>query len=270
MNRLHQHTDYRAFLRDWFAEAKESHPAMSYRYLASRLSLDPGFLVHVFHGQKHLAEKHIPAMTAILKLKSGESEYFRRLVLFGKAKGATETRRRYEELMESREGQVRNVDSKEHRYYKHWYVPVIRCLLGTFEFRGDWEDLARRLRPAITPTQAKEAVSVLKKLGLVAKNGAGAWEPTDVHLSSGDAWIGRAVLDFQKQMAELGLGSLADIPKEEREISTLTFGIPIEDLPDLRAMVREFRAKLARWAVSKDTSDAVFQMNIQIFPVSRP
>jgi uncharacterized protein (TIGR02147 family) len=270
MNRLYQHTDYRAFLREWFAEAKETQVAMSYRFLASKLSLDPGFLVHVFHGQKHLAEAHIPAVVKILKLKSGESEYFRRLVLFGKAKGAAETKRRFEELMESREGQVRHIEAKEHRYYQEWYIPVVRCLLGTFEFRGDWDDLARRLRPSITSAQAKEAVSVLRKLGLVTKNDQGVWEPTDSHLSSGDAWTGHAVLGFQKQMAELASIGLDEIGKEEREISTLTFGIPAEELADLREMVREFRGKLARWAISKESADTVFQMNIQLFPVSKP
>ncbi|MEK7391879.1 MAG: TIGR02147 family protein [Fibrobacterota bacterium] len=270
MNRLYQHTDYRAFLREWFAEAKEAHAAMSYRFLASKLGLDPGFLVHVFHGQKHLAEKHIPALAVVLKLKTGEAEYFRRLVLFGKAKGSTETKRRYEELMQVREGQVRQLSTKEHRYYKDWYIPVVRCLLGTFEFRGDWEDLGGRVRPPITAAQANEAVTVLRKLGLVTKNDDGVWEPTDSHLSSGDAWTGHAIQGFQRQMSELGLQSLEETPKEEREISTLTFGIPSDDLPDLREMVREFRSKLARWAVSKDSADAVYQMNIQIFPVSQP
>ena len=267
---LYQYTDYRAFLRDWLPEAKESYPALSFRYLAGRLGLDPGFLVHVFHGQKHLAERHLPAMVNLLKLGVREAEYFKRLVAFGKAKGASQTSQRFADLMELREAQVREISSREHRYYRDWYVPAIRCLLAAIEFRDDWESLAARLRPAIRPEQAKLAVELLAKLGLIERTPAGCWEPTDSHISSGDAWTGLAVQGFQRQMSELGLGSLKDIPKEEREISTLTFAIPREEFPYLREMVRDFRGKLARWAVSTTSADAVFQMNIQVFPVSRP
>lgn len=266
---LYQYTDYRGFLRDWLAESKEAFPALSYRYMATRLELDPGFLVHIFHGQKHLAEKHVPGLVKLLKLKPREAEYFRRLVAFGKAKGESEISKRFLELMELRETQVREVSSREHRYYAHWYVPAIRCLLGAVEFRGDWEDLARRLRPTISTQEAKAGVRLLESLGMVRCGPDGLWETLDAHLSSGDVWTGHAVRGFQKQTLQLALEALDDMPKTEREISTLTFAIPAQEMPALNEMVRDFRGRLARWALASQDADQVFQMNIQIFPVSQ-
>lgn len=267
---LYQHTDYRVFLRDWFEREKETAPAMSYRFLAARLELDPGFLVHIFHGQKHLAERHVPALAKLLKLGKREVEYFHRLVAFGKAKGARETSRRFLELMELRESRVREVSASEHRYYRHWYVPAIRCLLAAIDFRGDWEELGARLRPAIGADDARKAVALLEKLGLVERGDDGIWRTIDAHLTSGDSWTRHAVAGFQKQTMELALAALDDVPKEEREISTLTFAIPASEMPALQDMVREFRGRLARWALTSRTADGVYQMNIQIFPVSRP
>ncbi len=266
---LYQYTDYRAYLRDWLSESKESFPALSYRYMATRLELDPGFLVHIFHGQKHLAERHVPSLVKLLKLKAKESEYFRRLVAFGKAKGEAEISRRFLELMELRERQVREVSSREHRYYAHWYVPAIRCLLAAIDFRGDWKALGEKLRPPIRPEEAKAAVELLEKLGMVQRRADGAWDTLDAHLSSGDAWTGHAVRGFQKQTLQLALDALEDMPKTEREISTLTFAIPTQEMPALNEMVRDFRSRLARWALASQDADQVFQMNIQIFPVSQ-
>lgn len=267
---LYQHTDYRAYLREWFERAKESAPVMSYRFLASRLELDPGFLVHIFHGQKHLAERHVPAVAKILKLDKRQSEYFQRLVAFGKAKGQRETSRRFLELMELRESRVREISASEHRYYQHWHVPVIRCLISAIEFRGDFGELAARLRPAITADEARKAVRLLEKLGLVARGEDGIWQTLDAHLTSGDNWTRHAVSGFQKQTLELALAALDDVPKEQREISTLTLAIPSAEMPALQDMVREFRARLARWALAAQSADSVYQLNIQIFPVSRP
>lgn len=270
MVNLYQYTDYRAYLRDWLVEAKESFPAMSYRYMASRLGLDPGFLVHIFHGQKHLAEKHVPGLVKLLKLNAKDAEYLRRLVSFGKAKGEADISRRFLELMEMRESRVREVSSREHRYYAHWYVPAIRCLLAAIEFRGDWNELAKKLCPAIRPEEARSAVELLEVLGMVRRRADGVWETLDAHLSSGDVWTGHAVRGFQKQTLQLALDALDGMPKERREISTLTFAIPAQEMPALNEMVRDFRARLARWALASQDADQVFQMNIQIFPVSQP
>lgn len=269
MINLYQYTDYRAFLRDWLVEAKESFPAISYRYLATRLELDPGFLVHIFHGQKHLAEKHVPGLVKLLKLKAKDAEYFRRLVSFGKAKGEADISRRFLELMEMRESQVREVSSREHRYYAHWHIPAIRCLLAAIEFRGDWNELAAKLRPPIRPEVARTAVQLLEKLGLVQRRPDGVWETLDAHLSSGDVWTGHAVQGFQKQTMQLAMDALDTMPKAQREISTLTFAIPSQEMPALNEMVRDFRARLARWALASQDADQVYQMNIQIFPVSQ-
>ena len=267
---LFQHTDYRAFLREWFLEAKESSPALSYRFMATRLDIDPGFLVHIFHGQKHFSEKHLMAMIRVLKLDKRQGEYFTRLVSFGKAKGEQEIARRFAELMELRESKVRQVESSHYRYYQHWYLPAIRCLVAARTIEGDGTAVARMLRPAITPKEAREAMVVLEKLRMIRKTSDGTWEALDTHVSTGDVWTGLAIRNFQKQTLELASQALESTPKEEREISTMTLAIARDEMITVQEMVREFRSKLARWAVSTPNADTVFQLNIQLFPVVEP
>lgn len=267
---LFQYTDYRAFLRDWLWQAKEETPAISYRFLARRLKIDPGFLVHIFQGHKHLSETHLPGMVRVLGLDGRQGDYFQRLVAFGRARGEREIARRYEELMELRESRIRELSASEHRYYQNWYVPALRCLLATRQLRGDGSDLGELLHPPITAKQAREAVALLQHLELIRRAEDGTWEVTDQHLSSGDAWTDLAIHSFQRQTIQLALDALESLPKEQREVSTMTLAIAKEELPTVQAMVREFRSKLARWAVRSADADTVYQMNIQIFPLVKP
>lgn len=267
---LFQYTDYRAFLRDWFVEAKLASPVLSYRYLAKRLEIDPGFLVHIFHGQKHLSETHLQPLIKALKLDKRQGEYFQRLVVFCKAKGEREIGRRFTELMELRETKVREVSASHYRYYQNWYVPAIRCLVAARKVEGDGSQLAEMLRPNITPSQAREAIALLSKLGMIHKATDGSWEPTDAHVSSGDAWTHMAIRSFQKQTLQLAMDAMESIPKEEREISTMTLAIAREEMETVHEMVREFRAKLAKWAVGTPNADMVYQVNIQVFPLVMP
>lgn len=267
---LFQYTDYRAFLRDWFVEAKQTSSALSYRFLATRMEIDPGFLVHIFHGQKHLSEKHLQPLVKVLKLDKRQGEYFQRLVGFCKAKGEQEIGRRFNELMELRETRVRELSASHYRYYQNWYVPAIRCLVAARKVHGDGAELSGILRPQITQAQAREAIRLLAKLGMIHKASDGAWEPTDAHVSSGDAWTHLAIRSFQKQTLQLAMDAMESIPKDQREISTMTLAIAREEMATVQEMVREFRSKLAKWAVSTPNADMVYQMNIQVFPLVMP
>ncbi|MBK8802675.1 MAG: TIGR02147 family protein [Fibrobacteres bacterium] len=267
---LLQYTDYRAFLRDWFVEAKQTSPALSYRFLANRMEIDPGFLVHIFHGQKHLSEKHLKPLVTALKLDKRQGEYFQRLVAFGKAKGEQEIGRRFSELMELREAKVREVSASHYRYYQNWYVPAIRCLVAARQVVGDGSELAGILRPNITQAQARDAIALLAKLGMIHRAADGSWDATDAHVSSGDAWTHMAIRSFQKQTLQLAMDALESVPKDHREISTMTLAIAQEEMETVQEMIREFRSKLAKWAVGMPKADMVYQLNIQVFPLVMP
>lgn len=270
MNSIFQYTDYRAFLREWFEEAKKERDALSYRYIAGRVGIDPGFLVRIFQGSKHLSENHLEALCKVIHLTKREAEYFGKLVLFCKAKGDREIQERFLVLMEMRESKIREISSKQYRYYQHWYIPAIRCLIAAMEFRGDFTHLAQTLNPPIRTQEAEEAVQILIDLKMIKKSRQGLYETLDSHISAGDAWTDRAVKEFQKQAFFLGIRNLENLPKELREFSTLTFSIPREEISTVQDLIRDFRAKLARWTLSQEHADSVYHMNIQVFPMALP
>jgi uncharacterized protein (TIGR02147 family) len=270
VDRLFEHTDYRAFLKEWFEERKRAGSPISYRSLGRKIGVDPGFLVHILQGSKHVAETAIPRWVDLLGLDTAQAAYFQQLVLFNRARAPREIQQHFQRLCELRDMSLREVSGKQYRYYLKWYIPAVRVLLLTFPYKGDLEDLARRLDPAIDVVQAKEAVDTLVDLGLAEWNSEGALDSVSAFLTSGDRWKDLAVRSFQDQTMDLARRSLQIHPPEAREMSTLTLAIPASEIPTLKEMVRDFRQKVLRWTASLETSDCVVQVNVAAFPLSAP
>lgn len=265
---LFKYTDYRAFLRDWFEQTKLHSSFMSYRYLARRTGIDAGYLAHVFQGNKHLSEQGVQKLIDLLAFAPNEERYFEAMVAFNKARRESDIHEKFEKMMQWREAGARILNQQEYRYWMHWYIPAIRLTLLTEDFKGDFQALARRLTPSITAKQAHEAVDVLMDLGLVELRPDGVYEVQDAHLSTGNAWASAAIREFQSKTLGLAQESLRNHPPELREIATLTLAIPKEEIATLQEMMRDFRSKVAKWAVGMDRSDYVLQMNLACFPLS--
>jgi uncharacterized protein (TIGR02147 family) len=56
--------------------------------------------------------------------------------------------------------------------------------------------------------------------------------------------------------------------KNERDISTVTISIDEKNLPEIQEHVRQFRSSLIKMVNNFGGSERVFQLNIQLFPLS--
>jgi uncharacterized protein (TIGR02147 family) len=269
MDSIYRYSDYRIFLREWFESEKLHRSALSYRWLGGKLGVDGAALVRVFRQERHLHEKHVPTLCQVLKLGKREAEYFGILVLFCKARSPQEVRTHFERLMALRDVGARELEAEQYEYYRRWQNSALRALLSFLPFEGDWEALGHRLEPPLTAKETQSCIETMCHLGLLRRNEAGSFEPTDPVISSGDSWKTFAVRDFQLQTIELAARSLLRHPRERRDISTLTLSLPAERLEDLREMLREFRGRVLKWAAAQEPHDGVWQLNLQLFPLTR-
>ncbi len=262
------YTEYRAFLRDWIAEKKASGSPVSYRGLGNKLGIDPGFLVHILHENRHTTEDSIPRWVKVIGFNDIEAQYFGQLILFNRAKSPRDIQQCFQRLCELRDLQLTEISDRQYRYYLKWQQVAIRVLLLTYSFRGDYADLARRLDPPIPAQEAEEVVNTLLELKLVAWNEDGVLEPTTPFLSTSRQWQDKAVHEFQTQTLQLAQRSLKIHRPQDRQISTLTLAIPAAEMGTLQEMAREFQQKVLRWTASLDDSDSVIQVNVAMFPLS--
>ncbi|MEN9354375.1 MAG: hypothetical protein RL318_1700 [Fibrobacterota bacterium] len=265
---IFRHVNYRAFLREWYEDAKRAGRPLSYRFLAGKVGLDPSFIAKILHGEKHLPEDQVEPMLLLLKLPELEAEYFRRLVRLGRARPGRDQQEAWEKLGQLRGIDLGEVGKRAGAYYSHWHYPAIRVLLLAWRFDGDCAALARRLDPPITEKEAHDALVHLEEQGFLVRDGEGVLVPSDVLLTAGKVGAPEILRGYQDRSLELARRSLQVHPLSRRDISTLTLSIGCKDIPTLQEMTREFRQKLLRWAGTLDSTDMVMQVCLAAYPAA--
>jgi uncharacterized protein (TIGR02147 family) len=279
--RLFDYTDYRAFLKDALQALKERHPKFSQRWVMQRMGMrSSGWLADLLSGRRKLARNHAALFSQLLSLSAREELYFQTLVEYDQARTASEKNSCYERLLTFHEIPKDLVDPDRFEYFSHWWIPAIREHLLLEPYRDDPERLARRLHPAITKEQARSAVELLERLGMVKRYASGELRPSVEHVKKQSQFSTPIhYYRYIKAQIELGMGTMESIPKEERDISAVTLTLSEEGFSTLKDELKELRKRMVRlseaenrkfWQGVKGDSRRVYQVVLQLFPVSRP
>jgi uncharacterized protein (TIGR02147 family) len=266
---LYTYTDYRKYLRDFLDGSKESKSFLSLRYVARKIGLDPGNFVKVLSGERHLSPKAVGQAVTFLKFSEREGEYFRTLVAFAKAKKQSDIKRHFERLATMKQVQPFEAASGVAEFYRAWYHTAIAGLLSFGNFNGDYDALAKQLIPSITVKQARESVALLKKLNIIAKNADGRLTPVHDLMTTGDKWQASAIHEYQRETIRLAEHALDKLPKAARDISTVSFAVNQDDFNEICSLTKDFRNSVLRIARESEKADRLYQINIQVFPMTR-
>jgi uncharacterized protein (TIGR02147 family) len=268
MTDIFEYLEYQDFLRDHYAHSKSRHRFFSFRYIALKTGLDASFYVKVLNKQKHISDTAIPALAGFLKFNKRESEYFAMLVRFNKAKRPEQERLYFEKLLSLRNPVTKKLDKDNYDYFSSWRNVAVWEELKVISFKGNFSDLAARLNPPITATQAKSSIQLLEKLGMVSREKDGTYRATEQFVSSDGVTRAMAVRAFQKEMSMLAAGAIERIPKEKRDISTLTLSTSTACLEAIRERLTEVRQEIMEMVKKDGEAEEVYQLNFQIFPLT--
>lgn len=271
---LFAYTDFRDFLRDWFAHRKAANPRFSHRLFARRLgSSDPSVLSNLISGRRRLSEARIAPMAAALGLDAPEARYFELLVAFGQAEGREAQERAWASLVQHRlDQQGPGIDRDHLRYLSSWHFAAIRTLAECEHFQPDPTWIAQTLRPRIEPGQAAEALSLLERLGFLVREGD-TLVPADPVLHTSEI-VGRlGSYGYHRDSHHLAGQTLEHLlePRvaDETAFLGLTVAVPEHRLPQLRKLLWEAQLQvLHRCEAWTEPRDRVAQVNIQMFPIS--
>ncbi|MBN1127850.1 MAG: TIGR02147 family protein [Chitinispirillaceae bacterium] len=265
---IFEYLDYREYLKDHYETNKARNSFFSFRYISSKAGLDPSFYLKVIQKQIHLSLKSLPRLIGFLNLNKKESDYFTLLVRFNRARHKDEMKLYFEKIIEVRELRANTMDADNYEYFSKWYYVAIRELLNYYRFDGDYKALAAKLNPRISEAKARKAIELLLKLGLVTRNGDGSYALTDQFVTTGESWHSIAIENFQREMLHLAEESIKNVPKKNRETSTVTISVSWKCFMAMKERLREIRKELMEMARMDRDPDGVFQVNFQIFPLT--
>lgn len=264
-----RYANYREFLRAYYERKKTQKPGISLRAFSRRVGLrSPNYLKLVIDGDRNLTQELALRFAEAAGLHGEGVEYFCTLVACNQAKSAKERELHYGRLREFRRyRETHKLDVAQEQYHAHWYVPAVRELCARADFVDDPKWIAKTLLPPITPGQARQAISALCALGLLVRDDAGRLRQADPLVETPDRALGHQVVRYHREMMRLASEALERVPREEREIASLTLCISERALHELKAELERIEQQLLQRFPSED-AERVVQVNVQMFPLS--
>lgn len=257
------------FLRDLINEAKVKNSIVSYRYISNKTKIDASNIAKVVQGKRNLSIGMARELAHFFKLKKRDGRYLESLVKLAKTSDDLKRQQIFNDLMKIRNVSPQKIEAKQYDLYQKWYHMAILAQLHYFEFTDDYKRLAMSLDPEISEKKAKESIDLLMELGLIKKNDDGKFIHTHTLISTGEEWRSIAIKTFQRDMLELALRSLDHHHQQHRDISTITITGSHEDIEKIKSETKKFRKNVLRIAEDSEVCEHVYQLNVQLFPLTK-
>lgn len=269
MKPLREYHDYRAFLGDYYEERRGRSAFFSIRYMASKVGMDPGFLMKIIQGKMHLSRRYLEPVCELLRFVEEERAFFEALIRYNRARTKEEIEHCYQDLLRLRKVDALEMNARREAYYANWHCSALRGILGLAPYKGGVGELGRLCEPPLGADETRAALDILLGLGLIRLNAEGAWEVTHRHVRAGDGVSPQTLRRFQGIMMRQAGDALERVPRDLRNISSVTLALARKDLPALEERINQFRADLIRLVDESDHNDTIYQLNIQLFPLSQ-
>ncbi len=271
MPNLFDYTDYRKFLLDYQKEEHARNPHFSHRYFAQKAGFSSsGLFANILSRRRNLTDALIGKFSRALKLNKKEEAYFESLIRFNQAKSLEDKNKHYLRMLQASPLRAITISRERHEFYSQWWYSAIRELLNYYRFKDDYRALARRLDPSIGIQQAKEAVAVLKRLKMIERDDQGYYRQTASIITTGEQQEQSLnVTNFQIATMDLAKESLRRHRSDVRDISTLTLTLSPESVRFARTEIAALQKKLLALAEEDQEVDSVYQINFQMFPLTK-
>jgi uncharacterized protein (TIGR02147 family) len=268
MRPVFEYLDYRDILKDAYEERKASSPLFSYRILAETLALDPSNTFRVLQKDLHIPSRCLPRVLEFLGLTGRAAEYFQLLTAYARERNTDARKELLEKALALRDVARRRLVDQELAYYRDWWVVAVRSMLEVVQGRVRPAEIAERLCPAVSESDVERALELLLELGLAKKASSGRIVLSETHLTAGGEKRVEAVRDYQRQVLSLAAESLERFPREQRDVSTITFAVDREAFVEIREMLRECRRQIQKRIEESRNPDRVLQLSMALFPLA--
>ncbi|HRK08778.1 MAG TPA: TIGR02147 family protein [Pseudobdellovibrionaceae bacterium] len=279
--RLADYTDFRQYLKDVyeFRRETESTGLRAYSYSAFSAAADirsPNYLKLIIEGRRNLSDDMISRFARALRLNKLETEEFRVLVHYGQATEPIQRNQFLKELADLRaERAFASGAISEQAWEKipGWMGWVIFAMTDQAGVQFDPEELYKLIRAKTSPDDVKGALRKLMQEGhLVGESASQMAKGRDLIESPQDLPVAM-IRKLQAELIYLGIESLFRDSPKEREFGAMTMAMTQEEFDHVRFELRQLRKRLQKDLMVRRQSskgDRVYQLNIQLFPVTDP
>lgn len=265
---IFEYYDYRKYLQDLVSFERKRTPVFSNRYIVQKAGFkSPTALKHVIDGKRNLSLESANRFAAALKIEGIRRHYFLTLVLFNQTVSLEEREKYLNELLELRRtDNPSRLNEEQYDVFGKWYHLAIKELIELPDYKNSSKWIGRVLSPQITANEAADSINLLKRVGLIEKEN-GTYHPVNKVLITDERVRSVKVIEYHRQMIQLGADSITRFRPEDREVSGTTIRVNKDEFRSVVTMVRELRRKLLALAAKSTDGDQIYQLNFQLFPL---
>lgn len=264
-----QFLDYREYLTAFFESKKAKSPWYSYKVFGDGVGLDQSQVFRILQKNLHISKRALPRFIEYLKLDEKEAQYFEKLVELGRARRESDTRRLFAEALALKGATSRDLKADQYELYACWYHSAVRTLLGFVRIRDDYAALGAMVSPPISADEAKNAVTLLSRLGLAVRDAEGFWKLSDLTLRAGGAALqAKRVRAYQAESMKLAMQSLEIHDKSKRDVNVMNMALDESAFRDCLAILENARDEIRARVEKVHSPDRVMRLATAFFPVA--
>ena len=266
---IYNYTNYRHYLRDLLEYTRIKDPEFSFRKFCKIAGIvSPSFLKHVIDDERNLSEEGSLKFMKGFGVEGPEAAFFELLVLMNQAK-SLEDRNKYFLRLKKFAGfrQVCQLERDGFEYYRKWYHPAVRELVGICKGVVTAKWLASKVNPRITIKAAQESLDLLLRLGLIEKT-ADSYRKKHAIVKGFTDLKSMMLQNYHKEMIGLGAESMERFSSDTRNVTSVTISIPESKIAEVKEKIAKLREDLLQLALQSKNPDTVVQVNFQEFPLT--
>jgi uncharacterized protein (TIGR02147 family) len=261
---------YRVVLKDALVAKARDQRGFSLRGFARKAGVSHALISFVLSGKKHLSRHSAIRVAEGLGLPEDRKESFLDLVEY-----ETSRDERYREALLRRiaardpvpanEGLVLTLEM--FRMIADWYHFPVLELTELAGFDGKVRTAARLL--GISELEARAAIDRLVALGLLEVR-EGRLAKTRGRVTTTSGVPSRSIREHHRQMIGRALEAIEGQGVERRYLTDMTVAIDRRDVAEVGRKLERFKAELSRFLNRRQRRDAVYQLNLQFFDLTKP
>lgn len=270
MKPVMEYNNYRLYIRDFYTERKER-SGFTWRDFAKAANYSsPVFLKLVCDGKTNLSEVGVERVASAMGLVGADLQYFRLLVAFCQGKDSIAKKQIYQQMRSlAAENSFNLVGEDQYDYYNSWHNPVLRELAPKMKDATP-ATLANEFEFGVNTNDVKKALALLQNIGFIKKNEKGEFVQNDKAITTGSMEVtSLAVRDMHRQMGELAVRALDEVPVNERDISGLTIGVSEIAFHKISQEIADFRRRVGAIVMEDEGAERVYRLNMQLFPLTK-
>lgn len=224
-----------------------TNPRYSLRAFAKALEISPASLSLILNGKRLPSRKSVKRITEKIELTARE-------------------RRDIAQGFELTTPVQDNLSLEQAEKICNWVCYAILSLTATKGFRSDAVWIGKRL--GISVHEVRAAVSALVKAGVLDCK-TKLWRQLTPPLRIKNSVSTAKTKEFQRDIILRAISSMDNDPMDQRDLTSITFAMSPQQMAAAKEEIRRFRLRMAELFEQKEISEEVYNLTIQLVPISR-